>query len=223
MACAHSGWRAAAEATDPGRHALNKTFAFLEILGRDKRLARASGDELGTAARAAGVDPQLADALARRDLGAFRRLLTAVLLSAGLMLPSAAFALLIFAPEEAPEDKGEEDPREETEEQPRQAEESPQQVVPQEPASDPAPDEPAPDSEPASGSSDGEPATGTEADAGGNSGDEAEPQEGADVPAEDEAIEESADESIDEADGEEEEAEDEWGGEDDDEDDEIGR
>ena len=222
MACAHSGWRAAAEATDPGRHALNKTFAFLEILGRDKRLARASGDELGTAARAAGVDPQLADALARRDLGAFRRLLTAVLLSAGLTLPSAAFAFIVFAPEDKEEDqRTEEDQLEETEEQPRQAEESPQQVVPQDPASDPAPDEPAPDSEPASGSSDGEPATGTEADAGGNSGDEAEPQEGADVPAEDEAIEESADESIDEADGEEEEAEDDWGGED--EDDEIGR
>lgn len=54
---------------------MNSTLAFLESLGRDESLARAP--DLAVAARAAGVAPELADALARRDREALERLLGA--------------------------------------------------------------------------------------------------------------------------------------------------
>lgn len=54
---------------------MNSTLAFLESLGRDETLARSP--DLAIAARAAGVAPELADALARRDRSALELLLGA--------------------------------------------------------------------------------------------------------------------------------------------------
>ena len=78
---------------------MNKTLAFLECLGRDARLAQSSRTDLASAALAAGVEPQLAEALSRRDHVAFKSLFSAVLLSLGLALPPDGYAM-VAAPSE---------------------------------------------------------------------------------------------------------------------------
>ena len=78
---------------------MNKTLAFLECLGRDARLAQSSPADLASAALAAGVEPQLAGALGRRDHVAFKNLFSAVLLSLGLALPPDGYAM-VAAPSE---------------------------------------------------------------------------------------------------------------------------
>lgn len=78
---------------------MNKILAFLECLGRDAHLARSSPTDLASAALAAGVEPQLAEALSRRDHVAFKNLFSAVLLSLGLAMSPDGHAL-VFAPSE---------------------------------------------------------------------------------------------------------------------------
>jgi hypothetical protein len=170
---------------------LNKTLAFLESLGRDARLARASGSELGSAAREAGVEPQLVDALARRDHVLFRRLLSALVLGAGLTLPPPGYAF-VFSPSE------EESAPEPEQESPSSPEES---AEPAAPPAEPAPTiEPVAPSEPAAdGGIDVAPEGEEEADAGDGSGEDPA------LPDSNEPAPESADEGFDEAGGEAEE------------------
>ena len=113
---------------------MNKILAFMESMGRDARLAESPASELASAARAAGVEPGLADALARRDHAEFRRLLPALLLSFGLALPLRGYAM-VAAPEERAQDEQESAPEEE---------EKPTESAPTEsaPADDAAPPEP---------------------------------------------------------------------------------
>ena len=91
---------------------MNKVLAFIELMGRDARLAESPASELASAARAAGVEPRLAEALARRDHAEFRRLLPALLLSLGLALPLRGYAL-VAAPDEQSQDTQESAPEEE--------------------------------------------------------------------------------------------------------------
>jgi len=92
---------------------MNSTLAFIERLGREARLAASSETELAAEATAAGVAPELAEALARRDPVASRRLLAVLMLSLGLALPPQGYAV-VAAPDDKPseekEDAAEQDP-----------------------------------------------------------------------------------------------------------------
>lgn len=92
---------------------MNSTLAFIERLGREARLAASSETELAAEATAAGVAPELAEALAKRDPVASRRLLAVLMLSLGLALPLQGYAV-VAAPDEKPseekEDAAEQDP-----------------------------------------------------------------------------------------------------------------
>lgn len=105
---------------------MDKTLAFIERLGRDAQLGAAPESVLAAEARAAGVAPDLAAALARRDPFATRQLLAAVVLSLGLALPATGWCN-IATPNDPPAEgvpegePGEGDPEEATAQQPRSA------------------------------------------------------------------------------------------------------
>ena len=166
---------------------MNKILAFLETLGRDARLAQSSATELASAARAAGVEPMLAEALARRDHVEFKRLFSALLLSLGLAMPPPGHAL-VFAPNEA------ELPAAPEEEAPAYAS-TPASAPASTPASTPASDLPA------AGSGEAEPAPEVEVEGNLSEGseDDAAPLDentkNGDGPADSEAFDEAVDES----------------------------
>jgi hypothetical protein len=169
---------------------MHKTLAFLESLGRDARLARAPADELAAAARAAGVEAPLADALARRDHAAFSRLLSALLLSVGLTLPLAGYAL-VFSPSE--------------EESPLKTEEEPEAEAP--PANPPSPPKPEQGSGNPAPAGEAAPPAPAEGDAGGDPSGGAAPEEGSDVQSDTAAVDDGVGPSADTLGGEAEEEE----------------
>jgi len=152
---------------------MNKVLAFIELMGRDARLAESPASELASAARAAGVEPRLAEALARRDHAEFRRLLPALLLSLGLALPLRGYAL-VAAPDEQSQDTQESAPEEE--EKPAQSARAETAPAESAPADDAAPP-PEPEIESDTSDEEGEADDSSDFEATDDAGDEEEETE----------------------------------------------
>ena len=170
---------------------MNKVLAFIESMGRDARLAESPASELASAARAAGVEPRLAEALARRDHVEFGRLLPALLLSLGLALPLRGYAM-VAAPDEQSQDAQESAPEEEA----KPAESVPAESAPSErtPADDAAPP-PEPEIERDTSDEEGEADDSSASEAMDDAGDEEEEEEAED-PGEDSDSAESDDDDF---------------------------